>query len=64
MPQSHKKITISIPIELDKLIDTLVSESKNTDKPFSKSGFVVNACRALIEDSLNRLDSLKVKGGN
>jgi metal-responsive CopG/Arc/MetJ family transcriptional regulator len=64
MGQNHKRITISIPIELDRLIDSLVSESKKTSKPFSKSGFVVNACRALIEDSLNKLDSLKVKGGN
>lgn len=65
MGTNYKKITISIPTELDRLIDTLVSESKKTSRPFSKSGFIVNACRILIEDSLNVLDSQKTpeKGG-
>lgn len=66
MAKNHKRITISIPYELDRLIDTLVSESKKTSRPFSKSGFIVNACRILIEDSLNTLDSQKTptKGEN
>lgn len=63
MANNYKKITISIPKELDSLIDTLVSESKKTSNPFSKSGFIVNACRDLIERSLNILDSLKNSKG-
>ena len=59
MARNHKRITISIPKELDSLIDTLVSESKKTNNPFSKSGFIVNACRMLIENSLKILDSQK-----
>lgn len=63
MANNYKKITISIPKELDSLIDTLVSESKKTSNPFSKSGFIVNACRGFIEDSLKILDSLKNSKG-
>ena len=63
MANNYKKITISIPKELDSLIDTLVSESKKTSNPFSKSGFIVNACQDLIERSLKILDSLKNSKG-
>lgn len=64
MATNYKKITISIPKELDSLIDALVSESKKTSNPFSKSGFIVNACRGFLEDSLNILESQKTKGGH
>lgn len=64
MATNYKKITISIPKELNSLIDTLVSESKKTNNPFSKSGFIVNACRAFLEDSLKILESQKTKGGH
>ena len=64
MATNYKKITISIPTELDRLIDSLVSESKKTSNPFSKSGFIVNACRAFLEDSLKILDSQRTKGGH
>ena len=66
MAKSCKKITISIPIELDKLIDTLVSESKKTARPFSKSEFITNACRDFLENSLKILESQKTpnEGGH
>ena len=49
----HKKIMISIPIELDNLISQLVEESKSTAKPLSKSAlFVVSAYEYLYRANL------------
>lgn len=39
----HKKITISVPIELDNIIEQLVEASKTTEKPISKSQLFVVA---------------------
>ena len=58
MARNHKTITISLPKELDSLIDRLVNESKSTAKPFTKSNFIALACYDFIEKSLNILNSL------
>ena len=65
MPKSHVKITISIPEELDKVIDSLVAESKKTTKPMSKSGFIAVCVYEYLDNSLKILDSQKKpeKGG-
>lgn len=59
MANNHNKISISIPKELDKLIDSLVSESKKTARPFTKSNFIAVACYDYLERSINILDSQK-----
>lgn len=59
MAQNHNKISISIPKELDKLIDSLVRESKKTAKPITKSNFIAVACYDYLERSLNYLEGQK-----
>lgn len=59
MPKTHVKITISIPEELDKVIDSLVAESKKTTKPMSKSGFIAVCVYEYLDNSLKILDSQK-----
>ena len=61
MAKNDKTITISIPKELDKLIDTLVKESKGTAKPLTKSNFIAVACYDYLERSINILESLNHK---
>ena len=65
MATNTNKISISIPKELDRLIDSLVSESKKTAKPFTKSNFIAVACYDYLERSINILESQKTpeKGG-
>ena len=49
MKKSHVKITISIPVELNNVIDTLVAESKKSAQPLSKSKlFSVSAYEYLV----------------
>jgi hypothetical protein len=51
--KAHKKIMISIPIELDNLITKLVDESKSTAKPLTKSAlFVVSAYEYLYRANM------------
>ena len=57
------KICISIPKELDRLIDNLVVESKKTAKPFTKSNFIAVALYDYIERSINMLEAKKTLGG-
>ena len=57
MAINMKKISISIPKELDILIDSLVSDSKKTAKPFTKSNFIAVACYDYLEKSINILES-------
>ena len=54
---NFKPITITIPNELDSLIDRLVKTSKGTPKPITKSQFIVVACYEYLENSLKILDS-------
>ena len=58
MARNFKRITISIPTELDKLIDRLVLESKSTARPITKSNFIAVACYDYFERSINVLESL------
>ena len=55
--RNHVKITISIPKELDKLINSLVAESKNTANPLSKSKLFSVSAYEYIRESLKILDS-------
>lgn len=59
MPKTHVKITISIPKELDKVIDSLVEESKKTAKPLTKSGVIATAVYEFLDNSLKILESQK-----
>lgn len=59
MAKTNKVITISIPRELDSVIDRLVKESKTSMKPISKSMFIAVACYDYLEKSLKILDSQK-----
>ena len=61
---AHKKITISIPMELDILIETLIKESKKTPKPLTKSSLFVTAIYTYLEESMSLLERLNSKGGN
>lgn len=65
MPRSTRVITITIPRELDELINRLVQESKNTPQPISKSGFIATACYELLRVDMEILASQKKpeKGG-
>ena len=54
---SVKAITITIPRELDSLIDRLVKESKTTPKPISKSQFIAVACYDYLERSIKILEA-------
>ena len=58
MAENFKKITISIPVELDKVISALVEESKKTPNPINKSQlFAVSAVAYLA--SAKNLDKPK-----
>ena len=43
MAELHKKITITIPKELDIVLNALIKESKNTARPLNKSKLFVVA---------------------
>lgn len=60
MPRTHRKITISIPVELDSLIDTLVKESKKSARPMNKSNFIATMCYSYLEETIKLLDSRKI----
>ena len=51
----HKKITISIPLELDKVLDMLVKASKDTPKPVTKSSVFVVACYDYLNEAYKEL---------
>jgi len=59
--RNHVHITISIPKELDKLINTLVAESKNTANPLSKSKLFAVSAYEYLANSLKILDSQDTK---
>lgn len=59
MAKTYKVITISIPKELDKVIDALIKESKHTAKPLTKSKFIAVCIYEYLENSLNILGSQK-----
>ena len=61
MGKKYKRITISIPIELDKLLSHLVEESKKSRKPLTKSGVICAATDDFIQESIKILESLKSK---
>lgn len=61
MAKTHKKITITIPIELDRLIDSLVEESKKTAKPISKSSLIVVSVYDYLSQAKAILDSQNSK---
>lgn len=65
MSRNNKVITITLPRELDSLIDRLVKESKNTAKPISKSGFIAVACNEYLSICMKILEGQKKpeKGG-
>ena len=50
MAKSHKKITITLPIELDATMSALVKASKETSNPITKSSLIVVAvCEYLAQ---------------
>ena len=65
MATNYKKITISIPIELDRLLDKVIEQSKKTESPLTKSGIVSDLLTEFIRNCLAILDSQKKpdKGG-
>lgn len=60
-PKTHVKIMISIPRELNFVVNALVEESKNTAKPMTKSRFISVALYDYLERSLKILESKKPK---
>ena len=65
MATNYKKITISIPIELDRLLDKVIEHSKKTESPLTKSGIVSDLLTEFVRNCLAILDSQKHpdKGG-
>lgn len=65
MAVNYDKISITLPKELNRLIDSLVEESKKTAKPITKSQFIAVACYDYLERSINVLERQKQpeKGG-
>lgn len=61
MAKSFKKITISIPIELDKVVSALVEESKRTTKPISKSELFVVATYEYLHNANEQLKAKPLK---
>lgn len=59
MAKTYKLITISIPKELDNVINALIKESKDTAKPLTKSKFIAVCIYDYLEKSLNILESQK-----
>lgn len=59
MAKSHKKITISIPIELDRVIEALVNESKSTSKPITKSQLITCSVYEYLHNAEQELNSQK-----
>jgi len=59
MALNFDKVSISLPKEINRLIDSLVAESKKTAKPITKSQFIAVACYDYLERSLNYLDAQK-----
>ena len=57
MSRNNKVITITLPRELDSVIDRLVKESKNTSTPISKSGFIAVACNEYLTTCMKILES-------
>ena len=63
MSRNNKVITITLPKELDSLIDRLVKESKHTAKPISKSRFIAVACNEMSRGTDGAPPSWKWRGG-
>ena len=59
MPKNHVTIAISIPVELNKIIDSLVEESKKTTQPLNKSQFITTMCHTYLLEEMRILDSQK-----
>ena len=59
MSLNYDKVCISLPKEINRLIDSLVSESKKTANPISKSKFIAVACYDYLERSINKLEAEK-----
>lgn len=59
MPKNHVTIAISIPVELNKIIDSLVEESKKTTQPLNKSQFITTMCHNYLIEGMKILESQK-----
>ena len=59
MAKNHKKVSISLPRELDNLLDSVVKESKKTAKPLTKSQLIAVAVYEYLENSLKVLENQK-----
>lgn len=59
MAINHKKTTITLPIELETIIDALVEQSKGTSDPVTKSGFVATCIRYYLNQCYMILDNSK-----
>ena len=64
MANTFKKISISIPMELDNLIDRIVKESKDTPQPLTKSGLIAVAIYEYLDSSLKYLKPKNSKEEN
>ena len=62
--KSHSKICISIPTELDNLINRIVEESKSTSKPLTKSSLFVAAIHSYLGECIEELNTLNKGGKN
>lgn len=62
MANAHKKITITIPNELDRLLDALVKESKKTAKPITKSSLITCSVYEYLANAQKELKA-EDKGG-
>ena len=59
MAINYDKVCITLPKEVNRLIDSLVGESKKTANPITKSQFIAVACYDYLERSINVLESRK-----
>lgn len=57
MATNYKRITITIPIELDRLLDKVIEQSKRTESPLTKSGIVSDLLTEFVRNCIAILDS-------
>ena len=62
--KTHTKITISVPKELDRLIERIVKESKDTPKPMTKSSLFVVAVYEYLREATKILKAINSKEEN
>ena len=61
MAISHKKITITLPIELDRVMDEIVKASRETPQPITKSKLIVVSVSEYLSQANQLLKSQNPK---